>query len=46
VFETAAGAEESNHVAEEFIKNNPNVARLLKSKAEIIAVSVGAHKAK
>ena len=46
VFETAAGAEESNRVAAEFVKNNPNVARLLKSKPEVIAGSVGAHKAK
>ena len=46
VFETPAGAEESNRVAAEFVKDNPNVERLLKSKAEIIAGSVGAHKAK
>jgi hypothetical protein len=44
VFETPAGAEESNRVASEFIKNNPNLARLIKSKPEIIAGSVGAHK--
>ena len=31
VFETAAGAEESNHVAAKFIKDNPNLARLVKS---------------
>jgi hypothetical protein len=46
VFETPAGAEESNRVAAEFVKNNPNVARLLKSGPEIIAGSVGAHKTK
>ena len=33
-------------MAEEFIKNNQNEAGLLKSKPEIIAGSVGAHKAK
>ena len=46
VFETPAGAEESNHVAAKFVKNNPKLERLLKSKPKIIAGSVGAHKAK
>jgi hypothetical protein len=46
VFETPAGTEESNRVAAEFIKNNPDAARVIKSKPEIIAGSVGAHKAK
>jgi hypothetical protein len=46
VFETPAGAEESNRVAAEFVKNNPNLARLIKSKPEISAGSVGAHKTK
>ena len=46
VFETPAGAEESNRVAAEFVKNNPNLARLIKSKPEVIAGSVGAHKTK
>ena len=46
VFETPAGAEESNRVAAEFIKNNPDAARVIKSKPEIIAGSVSAHKAK
>jgi|SRR6516162_3419802 len=46
VFETPAGTEESNRVAAEFVKNNPNLQRLIKSKPEIIAGSVGAHKAK
>ena len=31
LFETPAGAEESNRVAAEFIKNNPNVVGLLQS---------------
>ena len=42
---TKPGAEESNRVAAEFVKNNPNLARLI-SKPEIIAGSVGAHYAK
>jgi|SRR6516164_17435 hypothetical protein len=46
VFETPAGAEESNRVAAEFIKNNPDAARVIKSKPEIIAGLVSAHKAK
>ena len=46
VFETPARTEESNRVAAEFVKNNPNLQRLIKSKPEIIAGSVGAHKAK
>jgi hypothetical protein len=46
VFETPASAEESNRVAAEFVKNNPNLSRLIKSKPEIIAGSVGAHKTK
>jgi|SRR6516165_8060562 hypothetical protein len=46
VFETAAGAEESNAVAAKFVKDNPNLARLLKSPPEIVAGSVVAHKAK
>jgi hypothetical protein len=46
VFETAAGAEESNRVAAKFVNDNPNLARLLKSPPEVIAGSVGAHKAK
>ena len=46
VFETPAGTEESNRVAAEFVKNNPNLQRLIKSKPEIIVGSVGAHKAK
>src|SRR6516164_3965557 len=31
VFETAAGAEESNRVAEKFVRDNPDLARLLKA---------------
>jgi hypothetical protein len=46
VFEAPAGTEESNRVAAEFVKNNPDLQRLIKSKPEIIAGSVGAHKAK
>jgi hypothetical protein len=46
VFETPAGTEESNRVAAEFIKNNHNLQRLIKSKPEIIAGSVSAHKVK
>ena len=46
VFETPARTEESNRVAAEFVKNNPNLQRLIKSKPEIIVGSVGAHKAK
>jgi hypothetical protein len=46
VFETPAGTEESNRVAAEFIKNNPEAARVIKSKAEIIAGLVSVHKAK
>ena len=46
MFETPAGAEESNRVAAEFVKNNPDLARLIKSKPEITAGSVGAHKVK
>jgi hypothetical protein len=46
VFETPAGTEESNRVAAEFIKKNPDAARVIKSKPEIIAGSVSAHKTK
>jgi hypothetical protein len=46
VFETPEGAEESNRVAAENIQNNPDLARLVKSKPEITAGSVGAYKAK
>jgi|ERR1700751_1920943 hypothetical protein len=47
VFETAAGAEESNGVAAKFVKDNPDLARLLKSPPEVVAGSVvAAHKAK
>jgi hypothetical protein len=46
VFETPAGAEESNRVAAESIKNNPDAMRVIKSGPEIIAGSVSAHKAK
>jgi hypothetical protein len=46
VFETPAGAEESNRVAAEFIENNPDAARLIKSKPEITAGPVLAHKTK
>ena len=46
VFETPAGAEESNRVAAKFIKNNPDAARVIKSKPKIIAGSVSVHKAK
>jgi hypothetical protein len=47
VFETAAGAEESNGVAAKFVKDNPDLERLLKSPPEVVAGSVvAAHKAK
>jgi len=46
VFETPAGTEESNRVAAEFVENNPNLQRLIKSKPETIAGSVGAHRTK
>ena len=46
VFETPAGAEESNRVAAEFVKNNKDLSRLIKSPPEIVAGSVGAHTAK
>jgi hypothetical protein len=46
VFETSAGAEESNRVAAEFVKNNPDAARVVKSKPEINAGLVLAHKTK
>jgi hypothetical protein len=46
VFETPAGTEESNRVAAEFIKNNPNLVRLVKSPPEVVAGSVVAHKTK
>jgi hypothetical protein len=46
VFETPAGAEESNRVAAEFIKKNPDAARVIKSKPEITTGSVLAHKTK
>jgi hypothetical protein len=46
VFETPAGAEESNRVAAEFIKNNPDAARVIKSKPEITVGPVLAHKTK
>jgi hypothetical protein len=46
VFETPAGAEESNRVAAEFVKNNTDLSRLIKSPPEVVAGSVGAHTAK
>lgn len=46
VFETPAGAEESNRVAAEFIKNNQSLTRLVKSPPEVVAASVVAYKAK
>jgi hypothetical protein len=46
VFETPAGAEESNRVAAEFVKNNPDAARLIKSKPEITVGPVLASKTK
>jgi hypothetical protein len=46
VFETPPGVEESNRVAAEFIKNNPDAARVIKSKPEITAGPVVAHKTK
>ena len=46
VFETAAGAEESNRVAAKFIKDNPDLARLVKSPPIAVAGSVVAYKAK
>ena len=46
VFETPAGSEESNRVAAEFVKNNKDLSRLVKSPPEIVAGSVGAHTAK
>ena len=33
-FEMAAGAEESNRVAEKFVRDNPDLARLLKAPPE------------
>ena len=46
VFETPAGAEESNRVAAEFVKNNKDLSRLIKSAPETVAGSVAAHTAK
>ena len=46
VFESAAGAEESNRVAAKFIKDNPEPARLVKSPPIAVAGSVVAYKAK
>jgi hypothetical protein len=46
VFETAAGAEESNRVAAKFITDNPDLARLVKSPPIAVAGSVVAYKAK
>jgi hypothetical protein len=46
VFETAAGAEESNRVAAQFIKDNPDLALLIKSPPVAVAGSVVAYKAK
>jgi hypothetical protein len=46
VFESAAGAEESNRVAAKFIKDNPDLARLVKSPPIAVAGSVVACKAK
>jgi len=46
VFETPAGAEKSNRVAAEFVKNNKDLSRLIKSPPEVVAGSVGAHTAK
>jgi hypothetical protein len=46
VFETPAGAEESNRVAAEFIKNNQSLTSLVKSPPEVVAGSVVAYKAK
>jgi hypothetical protein len=43
VFETAAGAKESNHVAAKFIKDNPDLARLVKSPPIAVAGSVVAY---
>ena len=43
VFETAAGAEESNRVAEKFVRDNPDLARLLQAPPEVVAGSVVAH---
>jgi hypothetical protein len=37
VFETAAGAEKSSRVAAKFIKDNPDLARLVKSTQEVVA---------
>ena len=46
VFETAAGAEESKRVAATFIRDNPGLARLVKSPPVAVAGSVVAYKAK
>jgi hypothetical protein len=46
VFETPAGAKESNRIAAEFTKNDPDAASVIKSKPEITAGSVLAHKTK
>ena len=46
MFETAAGAEESNRVATKFIKDNPDLARLVKSPPIAVVGSVVAYKAK
>jgi hypothetical protein len=46
VFETTAGAEESNRVAAKFIKDNPDLARLVKPPPIAVAGSVVAYKAK
>ena len=46
VFETPAGAEESNRVAAKFIKDNPELARLVKSPPIAVGGSVVAYKAK
>jgi hypothetical protein len=43
VFETAAGADESNRIIAKFIKDNPDLARLLKARPEVVAAPVVAH---
>jgi hypothetical protein len=43
VFETAAGAEESNRITAKFIKGNPDLARLLKARPQVVAGSVAAY---
>jgi hypothetical protein len=43
VFETAAGAEESDRVAAKFIRDNPDLARLVKSPPIAVAGSVVAY---